>query len=252
MRRTRRAGSLDRLPVILFDAGSTLIRREPSEPAVLLRQLAGIGLDVTSGRIERAWYRGETWAGEQLTRENNGAPRLERRQFISGMVCATVQNLDLALSEAGLDNVVSACCDAFDTDRPWQPVPGARATLRELDSRGYRLGLVSNFDSSLRDILQVHEMYDRFSAIVISDEVGVEKPDPSIVRIACKQLGVEPCDSVYVGDHPFDVVCSKQAGARSVWIAPEFAAMPEGVSEAPDWRVTRIEQTLGIFPKPSE
>ena len=174
-----------------------------------------------------------------------------RRRRYADSARAAIGSLDLSLTGTDLGDAASGYFQTHETGRPWRPIPKAQSTLQELASRGYVLGLVSNFDSSLRDILQSHGMIDLFSTVVISDEVGVEKPDPSIIGIACARLGVEPASSAYVGDHPYDVVCSKRAGVKSVWVKPACESMPAGVSEVPDWRVAEIAETLNLFSGPT-
>jgi putative hydrolase of the HAD superfamily len=235
---------------LLFDAGGTLIRREPTESATLARELQRVGFPLEPGEAERAWYMGEVWAGEQITREINGAPRLERQEFLAGMTRAAIHSLKLPLCEADMEETVSGYFGAHETGRPWTPVPNALETLRTLIARGYLMGLVSNFDNTLRGILGSHGLLHLFSAVIISDEVGVEKPDPAIIGMACDQLSVGPKEAVYIGDHPFDVVCSKQAGVRSVWVRAEYASMPDGVTEVPDWRVREIRDVLDLFTGP--
>ncbi len=62
-------------------------------------------------------------------------------------------------------------------------------------------------------------MADYFPVRVISGAEGVEKPDPQIFHIALERAGVEPEESVYVGDHLyFDVEPAAQIGMLPVLI----------------------------------
>ena len=59
----------------------------------------------------------------------------------------------------------------------------------------------------------------RFGVVVFSQDVGVEKPDPAIFGIACRQAGCEPADLMHVGDSlQSDVAGANAAGAVSVWL----------------------------------
>ena len=73
-----------------------------------------------------------------------------------------------------------------------------RATLR--CSAGLKLAIVSNFDTRLRPILEGLRLNELFDSIIISAEVGVEKPNPIIFERACQELGVLPAEAVHVGD----------------------------------------------------
>jgi FMN phosphatase YigB (HAD superfamily) len=53
----------------------------------------------------------------------------------------------------------------------------------------------------------------------ISEELGVEKPDPRIYAYAVERAGAGPARSAMVGDRlDYDVVPAKQAGMHTVWV----------------------------------
>jgi FMN hydrolase / 5-amino-6-(5-phospho-D-ribitylamino)uracil phosphatase len=59
----------------------------------------------------------------------------------------------------------------------------------------------------------------RFSFVVFSQDVGIEKPDSRIFAAACKQAGCNSSELMHVGDslEP-DVAGANGAGAISVWL----------------------------------
>jgi len=89
---------------------------------------------------------------------------------------------------------------------------GADTTLRELKDAGVKLAVVSNFDTRLWKLLKDLNVSDMFDAIVVSSEVGYEKPAPEIFKIALDQIGVEATNAVHVGD---DETADK-AGANAI------------------------------------
>lgn len=84
----------------------------------------------------------------------------------------------------------------------------------------FSLALVTNGASDTqREILRVLDIEHRFSAVVISAEVGVAKPDARIFRFALDELGVEPENVWHVGDSlSTDVAGAKAAGLTAVWL----------------------------------
>lgn len=55
-------------------------------------------------------------------------------------------------------------------------------------------------------------------AIFITDEVGIGKPNPKLYQRACEQVGFEPSEVMYVGDHPLkDVDPANETGLITVW-----------------------------------
>jgi HAD superfamily hydrolase (TIGR01549 family) len=114
-----------------------------------------------------------------------------------------------------------------------------------------RLGLVSNFSHSptARALLEEAGLHAHFDAIVISDRVGYRKPRPEIFRTALAELGVEPEETLHVGDSLTDDVHGAGAlGIRPVWLTrrvrdPE-RALETHTGCAPRW----ILADLGELP----
>jgi putative hydrolase of the HAD superfamily len=112
--------------------------------------------------------------------------------------------------------------------------------LAGLKERGVALGIVSNFDKTLPDLCDEFGLTLYFDTIVASSLVGVEKPDPEIMRIACRRLKVSPSVSLYVGDHPFDILCAKEAGMLAAWLCEPSDMLPEYITHQPDYRIGSI------------
>jgi len=78
--------------------------------------------------------------------------------------------------------------------------PGARETLGYVSGK-YRLGLVTNgYGEAQRKRLKACGIDGYFDALVISDEVGVWKPDPRIFSLALGELSVPKERVLFVGD----------------------------------------------------
>jgi putative hydrolase of the HAD superfamily len=83
-------------------------------------------------------------------------------------------------------------------------------------ARGLKLGIISNFEPWLEEVLRLEGVLELFSALAISGVLGVAKPQPEIFHAALEKAGVEPGAAIHVGDHP-DV---DGEAARAVGIAP--------------------------------
>jgi len=83
----------------------------------------------------------------------------------------------------------------------WELYPETLEVLRVLKGRA-RLGVISNFDSRLRTILSHLGIANCFDDIVISTEVGAEKPSPRIFSAALARANVAAADALHVGDEP--------------------------------------------------
>ncbi len=83
----------------------------------------------------------------------------------------------------------------------WALYPEAEAVLAALHGR-YRLAVVSNFDRRLYPVLEHLGVSHYFDKIMISSEIGADKPDPRIYRAALAALRLEPAEAVHAGDDP--------------------------------------------------
>lgn len=96
-------------------------------------------------------------------------------------------------------------------------------TLATLDCLrdNYAVALVSNFDHPpyVWRLLARLGLTDLFDYVVISGEVGIEKPDPRIFHMALDALGCSPQEAVFVGDSlEADIAGSMAVGCRPVLI----------------------------------
>lgn len=87
--------------------------------------------------------------------------------------------------------------------------------LEELQRQGLRLGILSNFGTHLRDLLQHFELLSFFDFVVVSAEVGLAKPDPRIFDLVVDEAGLPRERLLYVGDHIGDDI----EGARGAGLA---------------------------------
>jgi putative hydrolase of the HAD superfamily len=99
-----------------------------------------------------------------------------------------------------------------------KPDPDVIPTLIALRDKDRKIGIVSNGRSvkQWEKIIRLG-LQHFFHTVVISEEVGFEKPDPKIFELALKELGVKPEETAYVGNTPeVDVLGANAAGLVSV------------------------------------
>ena len=113
-------------------------------------------------------------------------------------------------------------------------VPGARRILAWV-ARRYQLGLVTSGDRTrvLRQ-LRYFSLTRVFATHVCAGDTPQKKPHPAPMRLALKQMRLDPRACVYVGDSPHDLEMSNRAGVRAIGVIGRFpteaglrAAKPE-------------------------
>jgi len=94
--------------------------------------------------------------------------------------------------------------------------PGTRDALLSLLHK-FRLGVISNADGKIADVLARCGIADCFETITDSGIVGKEKPHPAIFEAALKSLGAKANESLYVGDvYSIDYLGATGVGMQAV------------------------------------
>jgi YjjG family noncanonical pyrimidine nucleotidase len=110
-------------------------------------------------------------------------------------------------------------------------LPGARDLLDFLRGKA-RLGIITNGFTAMQQARLEHcGVADLFDPLVISEQIGVAKPDPRIFQHAFAQLG-EPDKHriLMVGDNPHsDVLGAQNVGIHSCWLNTTAMPLPAGI-----------------------
>jgi putative hydrolase of the HAD superfamily len=133
--------------------------------------------------------------------------------------------------------------------RRWQYRPDSlyadvRPALGELAGR-YRLGVLANQQSTVRGALERDGLAKYFEAWAVSEDLGIEKPDPRIFDHALSVAGAAADRSAMVGDRlDYDIEPARDAGMRTVWVLRgEAPSEPTAEQFAvPDAAVTSLEE----------
>ena len=120
---------------------------------------------------------------------------------------------------------------------------GTKQTLSVLQAAGIHIGILTrNKRGNAYAIAQKHKL--KFDA-VIGREDGPVKPDAFGVLQLCRQFGVEPEETLLVGDYLFDLLCAKAAGACAVLLTNHHQA--EDFAEHADFCIENITGILEII-----
>ena len=93
-------------------------------------------------------------------------------------------------------------------------------TLLKLKEMGYKLGIITNGRHEPQVLkIKMLDLEDLFDEIVISGDIGAQKPSPEPFKAMAEKIGIDPKEMLYVGDHPRnDVDGSRNAGYTPVWV----------------------------------
>lgn len=131
--------------------------------------------------------------------------------------------------------------------------PDTQHVVKELHTRGYGLGVISNTTSREavpRDLV-AYGVAEYFPVVILSTTCGHRKPGTRIFETAANQLGVAVDRCAYVGDRPSrDVLGSKRAGFPvSILIHDDYVEVTEPVEDypAPDYIIGGLSELLDIL-----
>ena len=143
---------------------------------------------------------------------DNNLTVLERR---IQRLCATYNH---QLGTSALHHIADQIAAAWQTHISIDPA--AMPVLTHLKQLKKTIGLVSNFDHPphVRRLLSENGWAHVFDTVIISSEVGVQKPDPVIFYLALQNTGIAPADAIYIGDTQDDVAGAIAAGIHPVLI----------------------------------
>jgi putative hydrolase of the HAD superfamily len=101
----------------------------------------------------------------------------------------------------------------------WDLYPEVIETLDALKHHGLVLGVISNFDSRLLQILNGLGIGSSFHDIFVSSRVGYAKPDGEIFRVALARYQLRPEQTLHVGDSETnDRQGAEDAGLRGLLV----------------------------------
>ncbi len=120
---------------------------------------------------------------------------------------------------------------------------GAEQTLASLRAAGISIGILTrNKKDNAFGIAKKHNL--KFDAVV-GREDGPVKPDAFGVLQLCRQFGVEPEETLLVGDYLFDLLCARAAGAIPVLLANHHQAGE--FADHADFCIKQISEVLDII-----
>jgi putative hydrolase of the HAD superfamily len=99
------------------------------------------------------------------------------------------------------------------------PDPGTLHLLDALDAGRIPWGVVTNGSAAQLDRVRALGLAERPTCVVVSEVVGLRKPDPAIFLLGAERLGAGLGRTLFVGDNPkADIVGARRTGMRTAWL----------------------------------
>jgi putative hydrolase of the HAD superfamily len=227
--------------MVFFDAGETLVHPLPSFPELFSSCCREFGLEVDLPTLAKI---GRTLMAEVEEKQRLGFTFTDDHEASRAFWLGFYRSLVGAMGyEADHDELPEELYRVFSLPSNYGAYPDAGETLEALRAAGMRMGLISNFEGWLQDLLDMLGITHYFEVLVISGKVGFEKPNPRIYELALERAGVQPGSAIHVGDSPVsDFDGAAQVGMRSILLDrwdrfPDF----EGA------RISRLSQVMDFL-----
>jgi putative hydrolase of the HAD superfamily len=123
------------------------------------------------------------------------------------------KTLGSRIAESAFEKYFEEIFEFFGKGEAWHLFPDTRPSLERLQRRGYRLGIVSNSDSRLNDVLSALNLNCFFDQVLVSSRVGASKPSAAIFHKGLEAMQVSGSRAVHAGDSlEEDVEGARRAG----------------------------------------
>ena len=192
---------------VLFDVGGTLIKPWPSIGHIYAEVAENSGwksldIDRLNEQFNAAWkakadfhYSPEHWQGIVIE---------SFKGMVSGEDCV---------------ELFASLYERFEAPDVWKVFDDVMPALDDLASRGFRLGIVSNWDTRLKPLLEKLKLDGFFEFVSVSCDIGFTKPSPVIFEHTIGKFGLPPERMLHVGDQvDEDVKGAQDAGLHSLLI----------------------------------
>lgn len=231
----------------MFDLGSTLLRFRGDRESVLtgmakagIKALKELGCSFEGQDFGKTFR--QVFEAAYEARGQDHIERTSRSLMEEVLLKLELQDLPREELEWVLDQMYKV------SEEHWHPMPALKTVLGTIQSRGYRLGLITNAsdERNVRRLLEQADIGHYFDPIIISAEMGYRKPNHQLFDRVEREWELDPTQLVMVGDQlEADILGAGRAGWHTIWLRSDHQdSRLDGAGEElrPDRVVDRLEQ----------
>ena len=203
--------------LILFDAAGTLFEVRGSVGDIYCRVAARYGLQADTAHIQQRFAQqfGQQPPLAFPTAQTETALQRLEYDWWRTLVWQVFAGQDFPR----FDEFFAEVFAYFRQPDAWRVFADVKPTLTALRAQGYRLAVLSNFDSRLDGLLQDLGLTLFFDAVHISSRLGAAKPAPAAFHAALATHNLAPHQVIHIGDSPReDFTGAQAAGLRAFLI----------------------------------
>jgi putative hydrolase of the HAD superfamily len=202
---------------IFFDVGFTLLHPSPSTFGICQQVCQKLDIYINPDRLEQGIESAKYSHFHQLpSNRHTWADERTIADFWLTYFTDLLQPLVAEHDEPRLHQLIDAIIDAFKQHTNWQLYSDVKPTLEAFRSKGYNLGIISDWNIALGPLLRQLDLTPYFDCMIVSAIARHAKPSPALYDMALERTNAIPDYTIYIGDsYVHDVL-----GARAVGITP--------------------------------
>lgn len=225
---------------IWFDLGYTLVFSKREE--ILQNIFLKMDKHIDISEIEMAYHLTDKF----FMREHKGVLCQSKEKFMPLYLEKLLENLHAKVDDIKyLNFLLNRECRKESSGTDWVAYDSVISVLSTLKRNSIKVGLISNWDNTSRMVLKQNNLQDLLDDIIISSEVGYEKPSKEIFTFALKKADVKPNECLFVGDNYYDdVLGSNKVKMKALLINPygkigieelNYSEIISNISELPEF-----------------
>lgn len=207
---------------VLFDWGGVFT----NPPLVAMREIEKTLGYAHRQMVEWLFYSGMSPDGENIEGDFHLLEKdaISIEEFHTRVLARSADHLGDPMTE----ETYASLCELFVTNPGidtvhWVMLERARRLRRD----GYRTAIVTNQIASWREFWRSSVPLEDFDVIVDSCVVGMRKPEPAIMQLACDQLGVQPEEAVLLDDSVRNIAGARAFGLAAIHVQDPVQAIAE-------------------------
>jgi putative hydrolase of the HAD superfamily len=208
---------------VFFDAGNTLLRAHPSVGHIYTRVARKHGVRPRVKEVEASFL--EAWKTRHGV-EYLKSDRAEKAWWQKMVQRVMGRHFPAAIK---FRRYFEDLYSQFAHPAHWRYFDDALPTLRALREKGYRVGVVSNWDTRLVTLAERMGLTKEVEFLLVSSIEGMVKPDRRLFQKALKHADVRPHEAVHVGDSLHEDYHGAVNAGLAALLLDRHDAAPKGV-----------------------
>lgn len=213
--------NLNHIRLVTFDITGTLLkfRRSPSEQYVDVAE--SFGYTIPSALLSASFVSEYKLMEKRHPNYGKTTYGMTYMDWWRVLVANTFLKCNGNIPKDELLTIANELIKQFKTEKSWVLADGTIELITKIKAAGISVGVISNFDGSLEEILKNMKLPE-FDFVLSSYGCGAPKPHPHIFQTALKLAGnVKPQHSLHVGDDfELDYLGAKNVGWSAVLVNP--------------------------------